>query len=47
MSQFICGHCFIDFGTKTDLIEHHHKVVRRREQRAAAYRRKKYAQSHS
>lgn len=34
MSQFICNHCFIDYGDKQSFIEHTRKVVERKEKRA-------------
>ena len=34
MSQFVCNHCFIDYGDKQSFIEHTHKVVERKEKRA-------------
>lgn len=42
MNEFICGHCFIDFGSKADLNEHFEKVIKTKAQRKMARTMKKF-----
>ncbi len=46
-TDFVCGHCFIDFSDKDSLIKHHQKVVKNSEQRKKYRMRKKLIQEDS